>query len=119
MPGDFNRAMILGRLVNDPRGDMTEAGGEEVFFTIATSDRWKDQKSGQWKEKTQYIPVKSVGKVALACIKYLRKASTVLVEGVLVSSRSTSGADVCEVFASNVQFVDQRKKDEDNATQFA
>ena len=77
----MNRVILIGRVGQDPEGRDTR-GGRVVSFSLATSEKWKDQSSGDQHEKTQWHRVtcwnEHVGKVIE---NYVRKGSQVAVEG--------------------------------------
>lgn len=84
MPG-VNRVTILGRLGQDPEVRTFDDGGKVAFFSVATSEKWKD-KSGELKESTEWhrIVLRN-GKQDLADLaeKYLKKGEQVYIEGKL------------------------------------
>ena len=65
-------------------------GGEVVSFSIATSENWNDKASGERKEKTEWHNIvifnENLGRIAK---QYLRKGSSVYVEGQLQTRKWT------------------------------
>tara|TARA_R110000824_G_scaffold77915_4_gene196856 strand:+ start:8922 stop:9359 length:438 start_codon:yes stop_codon:yes gene_type:complete len=55
---DVNRIELMGRVGQDPKIHTFDNGGRVAEFRMATSESWKDKKSGDWKEKTQWHTVK-------------------------------------------------------------
>src|SRR2546425_11858889 len=49
-----NKVILLGNLGKDAETKFTPNGVARSTFTIATSRRWKDQQSGEWKEETDW-----------------------------------------------------------------
>ena len=49
-----NKVILLGRLGKDAETKFTPSGVARSTFSIATSRRWKDQSSGEWKEETDW-----------------------------------------------------------------
>lgn len=96
MAGSVNKAIIIGNLGRDPEVRTFPNGGKVVNLSIATSETWKDKASGERKERTEWHKV-SITNEALAGIaeKYLRKGSTVYIEGQLETRKWTdqSGAE--------------------------
>ena len=80
-----NKVILLGNLGKDAETKFTPSGVARSTFTIATSRRWKDQQSGEWKEETDWHNVVLWRSENLA--NYLLKGKQVYVEGRL-SSRS-------------------------------
>jgi single-strand DNA-binding protein len=84
MSGSLNKVMLIGRLGKDPEQRTFQDGGRVVTFSVATSERWNDKKSGERKEKTQWTNI-AIFNDALAEVatRYLKKGAQVYVEGQL------------------------------------
>ena len=84
MAGSVNKVTLLGNLGRDPEVRSTQDGMKIVNLSIATSERWKDRNSGEQRERTEWHRV-VIFNEALARIaeQYLRKGSTVYIEGQL------------------------------------
>lgn len=76
----LNKAMIIGRLGRDPDVRYTQSNTAVANMSIATSERYKD-KSGEWKETTEWHRVVAWGRTAEICQEYLQKGSQVYIEG--------------------------------------
>ena len=76
----LNKAMIIGRLGQDPDVRYTQSNTAVANMSIATSERYKD-KSGEWKETTEWHRVVAWGRTAEICQEYLKKGSQVYIEG--------------------------------------
>ena len=90
MAGSVNKVILIGNLGRDPESRTMQSGGKVVSFSIATSESWNDKASGERREKTQWHRIaifnEKLGEVAE---KYLKKGSTVYVEGALESRKYT------------------------------
>ena len=90
-----NKVILVGNLGKDPEARSMNNGGEVVSFSVATSERWNDR-DGNRQEKTEWHNVvifnEHIGKVAK---QYLRKGSSVYLEGSLATRKWTdkSGVD--------------------------
>ncbi len=82
----LNKAMIIGRLGKDPDVRYTQSNTAVANMSIATSERYKD-KSGEWKEKTEWHKVVAWGRTAEVCQEYLKKGSLVFIEGSLQTNK--------------------------------
>lgn len=78
--GSLNKAMIIGRLGQDPEVRYTQSNTAVANLSIATSERYKDS-SGEWKENTEWHRVVAWGRLAEICQEYLKKGSQVYIEG--------------------------------------
>jgi len=59
-----NRVELIGNLGRDPEMRTTQAGKTIATFSIATRESWKDQRSGEWVDKTEWHRVKKPGERA-------------------------------------------------------
>ena len=96
MAGSLNKVSLIGNLGRDPEARTFQNGGKVVNLRIATSESWKDRTSGESKERTEWHSV-AIFDEGLARIaeQYLRKGSTVYIEGQLETRKwqDQSGAD--------------------------
>ena len=76
----LNKAMIIGRLGQDPDVRYTQSNTAVANLSVATSERYKD-KQGEWKENTEWHRVVAWGRLAEICQEYLQKGSQVYIEG--------------------------------------
>jgi single-strand DNA-binding protein len=76
----LNKAMIIGRLGQDPDVRYTQSDTAVANMSIATSERYKD-KNDEWQERTEWHRVVAWGRLAEICQEYLRKGSQVYIEG--------------------------------------
>lgn len=96
MAGSVNKVIIIGNLGRDPEVRNMQDGGKIVQLSVATSETWKDRDGGGRRERTEWHRVvifnENLAKVAE---QYLRKGSTVYVEGQLQTRKwmDQSGAD--------------------------
>lgn len=84
MAGSVNKAILVGRLGQDPDIRNTQHGDKIANLSVATSEHWKDKSSGERKERTEWhrVVVFSGGAADFA-ERYLKKGSLVFVEGML------------------------------------
>lgn len=76
----LNKAMIIGRLGQDPDVRYTQSNTAVANLSVATSERYKDS-TGEWKETTEWHRVVAWGRLAEICQEYLKKGSLVYIEG--------------------------------------
>ena len=107
MPKSLNRVTLLGHLGGDADVKTTGGGVSVANFNLATSRRWKDQKSGEWKEETDWHRI--VFWRADSVANYLTKGRAVLVEGRLQTrsyeDRAGEKRYVTEVVAENLILI--------------
>ncbi|MCJ7995869.1 single-stranded DNA-binding protein [Rhizobium cremeum] len=117
MAGSVNKVILIGNLGADPEIRRTQDGRPIANLRIATSESWRDRNTGERKEKTEWHTVvifnEGLCKVAE---QYLRKGSTVYVEGQLQTRKwqDQSGQDrystevVLQGFNSNLTMLGGR-----------
>lgn len=92
----INRAEIMGRLGADPEIRSFQDGGRVCNLRVVTSENWKDKKTGEKRERTQWhqVAVFNDGLVKL-CETYLRKGARVWLSGQIETRKwqDQSGAD--------------------------
>jgi single-strand DNA-binding protein len=83
-----NKVILVGNLGRDPEVRHMPSGDALANFSIATTDTWRD-KSGQRQERTEWHRISLFGKQAEVAGQYLKKGSTVYVEGRLQTRKWT------------------------------
>ena len=90
MAGSVNKVTLVGNLGRDPEIRSMQDGGKIVQLSVATSESWKDRNSGERREKTEWHRVvifnENLGRTAE---QYLKKGSTVYIEGQLQTRKWT------------------------------
>ena len=103
----INKAMLFGNLTRDPELRALPSGMNVVNFSIATNRTYKDR-DGKKQEQTDFHNVVVFGRQADVVNQYLKKGSSVFVEG-RMQTRSWDGKDGekkyrTEIVADRVQF---------------
>src|SRR5438270_10267792 len=94
-----NKVILIGHLGRDAETSFTASQVSVTKFSVATSRRWKDQQSGEWKEETDWSRVVLWRGENVA--PYLTKGKQVYVEGRL-QTRSYDDKDGKKVWATDV-----------------
>lgn len=85
-----NKVILVGNLGRDPEIKHTSAGKAIANMTVATSERWKDKNSGEWKDKTEWHRVVVFNeRLAEFVQRSLSKGSKVYIEGALQTRKWT------------------------------
>ncbi|PID52030.1 MAG: single-stranded DNA-binding protein [Candidatus Moraniibacteriota bacterium] len=77
---NVNKAIVVGRLTQDPEMRTTPNGQTVANFTIATNTKWKDQ-SGQQQERTEFHNIVAWGRRGEIIGQYVTKGQELYVEG--------------------------------------
>lgn len=104
----LNKAIVIGNLTRDPELRSLPSGIKVCSFSLATNRVWKD-KNGVKQESADYHNVVVFGRQAETVAQYMKKGSSILVEG-RMQTRSwddkTSGEKKyrTEIIADRTQF---------------
>ena len=103
MSGSVNKVTLVGNLGRDPEIRAMQNGDKIVQLSVATSDRWKDKNTGEQRERTEWHRVvifnDALGKIAE---QYLKKGSTVYLEGQLQTRKWTDQQSGQEKYTTEV-----------------
>lgn len=114
----LNQATIIGYVGDVPKISNTQNGRKVASFAIATTEKGYTSKSGvQYPDRTEWHNIVLWGNLAEIAEKYLRKGSSVLVQGKM-RTRSYDDKNgvkryITEIEGETMQMLDRRA---DNAT---
>ncbi len=110
MARGVNKVILVGNLGRDAETRFTPAGVARTTFTVATSRRWKDPQTGEWRDETEWHNVVLWRQENLA--QYLTKGRQVYVEGRLQTraydDRDGNRRYITEIVAENVVLLGGR-----------
>jgi len=90
MAGSVNKVILVGNLGRDPEIRSLNSGERVANLSLATSETWRDKATGERKEKTEWHRVVIFNdNIVKVCENYLKKGSTVYVEGQLQTRKWT------------------------------
>ncbi len=103
----LNKAIVIGNLTRDPELRALPSGIKVCSFSLATNRVWKD-KNGAKQESADYHNVVVFGRQAETVAQYMKKGSSMLVEG-RMQTRSWDDKDGnkkyrTEIVADRTQF---------------
>ncbi|MGX6565047.1 Single-stranded DNA-binding protein [Cupriavidus necator] len=108
-----NKVILVGNLGADPETRYLPSGDAVTNIRLATTDRYKDKQSGEMKEATEWHRVSFFGKIAEIAGQYLRKGSSVYIEGRIRTRKwqDQSGQDKysTEIVADQMQMLGSRQ----------
>ena len=89
---NLNKALLIGRLTQDPQVRALPSGQQVCSFGLATS-RFFTDKSGQKQQQTEFHNIVLFGRLAEIASQYLTKGALAMIEGRLQtrSWQDTSG----------------------------
>ena len=104
-----NKVIIVGNLGRDPEVRYMPNGDAIANIAVATSYTHKDRNSGQTKELTEWHRIAFFGRLAEIVGQYLKKGSSVYVEGRLQTRKYTDkdGVDryATDIIAEQMQML--------------
>ena len=117
MSGSINKVILIGNLGRDPEVRTFPDGGKVCTLRIATSENWKDRKTGERRKKTEWHSVEIMSEPLVKTAEnYLQKGSKIYIEGQLETRKwqDQSGADrystevVLRPYRSELTMLDAR-----------
>jgi len=96
-----NKVIIVGNLGRDPELRHLPSGDAIANIAVATSYMQKDRNTGETKESTEWHRIAFFGRLAEIAGQYLKKGSSVYVEGRL-QTRKYTDKDGVERYATDV-----------------
>ncbi|NRR33364.1 single-stranded DNA-binding protein [Oxalobacteraceae bacterium] len=96
-----NKVIIVGNLGRDPEIRYMPSGDAIANIAVATSYKSKDRNTGEQKELTEWHRISFFGRLAEIVGQYLKKGSSVYVEGRL-QTRKYTDKDGVEKYATDI-----------------
>ncbi|MBY0240382.1 MAG: single-stranded DNA-binding protein [Burkholderiaceae bacterium] len=107
-----NKVIIVGNLGRDPEIRYMPSGDAIANIAVATSYKSKDRNTGEQKEQTEWHRISFFGRLAEIVGQYLKKGSSVYVEGRLQTRKYTDKDGVekyaTDIIAENMQMLGGR-----------
>lgn len=116
---NLNKVFLMGNLTKDLDIKYGKNGQPVTNLRLAVNRTYTTQ-SGEKKEEVCYVTIVVWGKQAESCHTYLKKGSSVFVEGRLQlrswdDTETGQKKSILEVVADRVQFLDKKRKDGEGA----
>ncbi|WP_175958047.1 single-stranded DNA-binding protein [Burkholderia sp. BCC0405] len=96
-----NKVILVGNLGADPEVRYLPSGDAVANVRLATTDRYKDKASGDYKEMTEWHRVSFFGRLAEIVSEYLKKGSSIYVEG-RIRTRKWQGQDGQDRYSTEI-----------------
>jgi len=115
----LNKVQIIGHLGADPETRAMPSGETVANMRIATTEKWKDKKTGNPQERTEWHTVAIFGRLAEVAGQYLVKGSLVYIEGQLRTRKwkDKQGSDrySTEIVARELKMLGGKRREDDDA----
>ena len=116
-----NKVILVGNLGADPETRYAPSGDAICNIRIATTDTWRDKATGEKKEATEWHRVAFFGKLAEIAGQYLKKGSSVYIEGSLKTRKwqDKEGRDqyTTEIRADQMQMLGGKSEQSERPAQ--
>jgi len=113
-----NKVIIVGNLGRDPEMRYMPSGDAIANIAVATSYKSKDRSTGEQKEQTEWHRISFFGRLAEIVGQYLKKGSSVYIEGRLQTRKYTDKDGIeryaTDIIAENMQMLGGRQAGGDN-----
>lgn len=96
-----NKVIIVGNLGRDPEVRYMPSGDAIANIAVATSYKSKDRNTGEQKEITEWHRISFFGRLAEIVGEYMKKGSSIYVEGRL-QTRKYTDKDGVEKYATDI-----------------
>jgi single-strand DNA-binding protein len=104
----MNLVMLIGHLGKDPELKRTQNDLAICNFSLATSEKRKDE-AGNWIKQTEWHNIVVLGQTAENCAKYLEKGRQVAITGKIQTRKwqDETGQNryKTDILANNVEFL--------------
>jgi single-strand DNA-binding protein len=110
----LNKVQLIGNCGKDPEVRYTPSGAAICNVTLATSRKWKDKKTGDANEETEWHRVVFFDRLAEIAGEYVKKGRSLYVEGRLKTRKWTDkdGAEkyTTEIMADQLQLLGSKEE---------
>jgi single-strand DNA-binding protein len=90
----MNKAIIVGRLGNNPDVKQTQSGVTVANLSVATNERMKNKETGDYEDRTEWHRVTLFSRTAEVAQQYLVKGSGVAIEGKIQTRKYTDSEGI-------------------------
>lgn len=108
----INKVILIGNLGANPEIRYTSTGNAVVNISVATTDVWKDSKTGEVNNRTEWHRVVLYNRLGEIANDYLKKGSKVYIEGSLRTNKWKDPNGVerynIDIIANNMQILDSK-----------
>lgn len=112
----INKAIIVGRVGQDPKITDFTNGNKCAQFSVATTERGFTTRDGrEVPDKTEWHNIVCYGNLAQVVQNFVRKGSSLYIEGKIRTRKFTDQSNieryVTEIFADELQLLDKKQDD--------
>jgi len=116
-----NKTILIGAVGRDPEVRYSASGKAIANLSIATSQKRKDKQTGEYVEDTQWHRLKFFDKLAEIVGEYVKKGSTIYVEGQIKYGKFTNkdGMEIStvDIVCDEMTILSRAKDQKDQAAE--
>jgi len=115
----INKVIISGNLTRDPELRSTASGLSVLGFSVAVNDRHKNQQTGEWEDRPNFVDCTMFGARAESLSRYLTKGTKVAIDGKLRWNQwehDGQKRSKIEVIVDNLEFMTNRNNSSSDQT---
>lgn len=116
-----NKTILIGAVGRDPEVRYSQSGKAIANLSIATSQKRKDKQTGEYVEDTQWHRLKFFDKLAEIVGEYVKKGSTIYVEGQIKYGKFTNkdGMEIStvDIVCDEMTILSRAKDQKDQASE--
>lgn len=108
----LNKVLLIGNAGKDPEVRHLEGGVATASFSLATTERFRDRNSGEYRDQTEWHNIVCWRNQAEFAERYIRKGTQLFIEG-RIRTRSYSDRDgnmryTTEIVVDNIQLLGRK-----------
>lgn len=120
----LNKVSLIGHVGQNPEIKATQDGREIATFSLATSERWTDKRTGEVVQKTEWHRLVIFSQGLVGIVKnYVKKGSKLYAEGSLQTRKwaDNQGVErytteiILQNFNSTLQILDSKERRENSS----
>lgn len=86
----LNKMCLIGNVGQNPQINKTQNGNKIATFSVATTDTWKDKKTGEKKSKSEWHKIVVYNENLASLVEsYVKKGAKLYIEGALQTRKWT------------------------------
>lgn len=121
MATDINRVTISGNMTRDPEVRATASGMTVLSFDVAVNGSVKNNQTGEWEDRANFVDCTMFGKRAESISQYLSKGMKVFIDGSLRFSqwedKNGNKRNKLEVIVDDIVFMGNRNNNQQGGYQ--
>ena len=116
MSNSVNKVILIGYLGSDPKMSCFQDGNSCANFSLATNQNFKDKKTSEQRQQTEWHNICLFYKLAEVARDYMKKGNRIYLEGTLRTRKYTDKDNIerriTEIVGRYIQLLDKKEETE-------